>query len=58
VSETIAKTLPMLQRCMTKMDSLGIGQNISDFERVFEDMDVKVEEMNGAMDNIYATTID
>jgi hypothetical protein len=43
---------------MTKMDSLGIGQNISDFERVFEDMDVKVEEMNGAMDNIYATTID
>ena len=48
----------MLQRCMAKMDSLGIGQNISEFEKVFEDLDVKTEEMNGALDNVYATTID
>ena len=40
------------------MDSLGIGQNISEFEKVFEDLDVKTEEMNGALDNVYATTID
>jgi hypothetical protein len=25
---------------------------------VFEDLDVKTEELNGAMDNVYATTID
>lgn len=25
VSETISKTLPMLQRCMSKMDSLGVS---------------------------------
>ncbi len=25
---------------------------------MFEDLDVKTEEMNGALDNVYATTID
>jgi hypothetical protein len=25
---------------------------------VFEDLDVKTEELNGALDNVYATTID
>ena len=25
VSETISKTLPMLQRCMNKMDSMGVS---------------------------------
>ena len=29
-----------------------------DFEKVFEDLDVKTEELNGAMDNVYSTTID
>ena len=37
---------------------MQIGNNIADFEKVFEDLDVKTEEMNGAMDNVYATTID
>ena len=58
ISETISKTVPMLQNCMKKMDTLGIGASISDFEKVFEDLDVKTEELSGAMDNIYATTID
>lgn len=31
---------------------------MSEFERVFEDLDVKTEELNGALDNVYATTID
>ena len=28
------------------------------FESVFEDLDVKTEEMNGAMDNMYGQSID
>lgn len=32
--------------------------SIGDFERIFEDMDVKTEEMNGALDNVYSTSID
>ena len=31
---------------------------MGDFEKLFEDMDVKTEEMNGALDNVYATSID
>ncbi len=58
ISETISKTVPMLQRCMQKMDTLGINSSIGEFEKVFEDLDVKTEELNGAMDNVYATTID
>ena len=32
--------------------------SVGDFEKLFEDMDVKTEEMNGALDNVYATSID
>ena len=43
---------------MKKMDSIGVAGSIGDFERVFEDMDVKTEEMNGALDNMYQASID
>ena len=32
--------------------------SIGDFEKVFEDLDVKVEEMNGALDGVYSSAID
>ena len=32
--------------------------SIGDFEKVFEDLDVKVEEMNGALDGVYGSAID
>ena len=32
--------------------------SIGEFEKVFEDLDVKVEEMNGALDGVYASSID
>lgn len=31
---------------------------MAEFEKVFEDLDVKTEELNGALDNVYSTTID
>ena len=37
---------------------MGINANIEQFEKVFEDLDVKTEELNGALDNVYSTTID
>jgi len=43
---------------MKKMDALGINSSIAEFENVFEDLDVKTEELNGALDNVYSTTID
>lgn len=48
----------MLQNCMKKMDAIGAAGSIGDFEKVFEDMDVKTEEMTGALDNVYSTSID
>ena len=32
--------------------------SIGEFEKVFEDLDVKVEEMNGALDGVYSSAID
>ena len=58
LSNTISQTVPLLQNCMKKMDAIGVAGSIGDFERIFEDMDVKTEEMTGALDNIYATSID
>ena len=70
ISETIGKTVPMLQNCLKKMDTLGVifirihkfcfqvGASIDKFEKIFEDLDVKTEELNGALDNVYSTTID
>ena len=40
------------------IDLCQIGASISQFEQVFESLDVKTEELNGALDNVYATTID
>ena len=37
---------------------MQIAGSIGDFEKVFEDMDVKTEEMNGALENIYGSSID
>ncbi len=69
ISNTIAQSVPLLQNCMKKMDAIGVRSlfrvtlcqvagSVGDFEKLFEDMDVKTEEMNGALDNVYATSID
>ncbi len=34
-----------------------IGSNIAEFEKVFEDMEVKTGEIDSAMENIYGATI-
>ena len=48
----------MLKKCMKDMDSIGVSGSIGDFEKVFEDLDVKVEEMNGALDGVYSSSMD
>ncbi len=58
MSESIAKSVPMLKNCLKKMDAAGIGANVDQFERVFEDLDVKTEELSGAMENVYSSSIE
>ena len=42
---------------MKNMDKAGIGANIKDFEKVFEDMEVKTGEIDAALENVYEGTI-
>ena len=58
ISSQIQNSVPMLQKAMKQMDSLGVAGSIGSFEQVFEDMDVKTGDMNAALDNIYSTSID
>ena len=40
------------------MEKMGMAENVKQFEKVFEDMDVKTGEMDAALDNVYEGTID
>ena len=40
------------------MDKMGLSENMKEFEKVFEDMDVKTGEIDAAMDNVYEGAID
>ncbi len=40
------------------MDAVGINQSIGDFEKVFEDLDVKTGELNDALENVSSTAVD
>ena len=39
------------------MDSNGIGSSVSEFEKIFEDMEVKTGEMDAVLENVYAQSI-
>ena len=43
---------------MAAMEKSGISSNVADFEKVFEDMEVKTGEMDAALENVYGTGID
>ena len=46
MSQQIAKSVPLLEKAMKQMDALGVAGSIGDFEKVFEDLDVKTGDMN------------
>ena len=39
------------------MDAAGIGNSVEEFEKVFEDMEVKTGEIDSAMENVYQGAI-
>ena len=58
MSEQLKSTVPALKGAMKQMEKAGINQSVSEFEKVFEDMEVKTQEIDQAMDNVYQTSID
>lgn len=40
------------------MEKAGVANSVGEFEKVFEDMEVKTGEMDNALENVYGSTID
>lgn len=53
MSASLKNSIPALTHAMKQMDKMGIAGSVSEFEKVFEDMDVKVDSINQAMNNVY-----
>lgn len=56
ISNSIAKTIPQLQKCMKDMSVEDMTVNANEFEKLFEDLDVRTEYMSTAIDSTTATT--
>ena len=58
ISESIKKSVPIIQKGLMQMEKIGISKAISEFDQVFEELDVKTDSMNTALDGVYSSTID
>ena len=58
VSQQIKTAVPSLQNALKQMEKSGIHKNMASFEKVFEDLDVKTEDITGAISNATADTAD
>ena len=58
VSMQIRQAVPSLNNALKVMKQNKISENMADFEKVFEDLDVQIETMTGAMDSVTASTAD
>ena len=56
ISNSIAKTIPQLKKCMKDMSVEDMTENANEFERLFEDLDVRTEYLSTAIDSTTATT--
>ena len=54
ISEQMASTVPAIQNAMKQMEKSGIAKNIGEFEKVFEDMEVKTGEIDDVMNTVYS----
>ena len=58
ISESIKKSVPIIQKGLRQMEKIGISKAINEFDQVFEELDVKTDSMNTALDGVYSSTID
>ena len=58
MSQQLKDTVPALKKAMVQMEKSGISNSVAEFEKVFEDMEVKTTEIDQAMDNVYSSSID
>ena len=58
ISTSIKKSVPIIQRGLKQMEKIGINKAVNEFDEVFEELDVKADSMNTALDGVYSSTID
>ena len=58
MSEQLKSTVPALTTAMKQMEKMGVANSMEEFEKVFENMEVRTGEINQALDNVYQTSID
>ena len=58
ISEQLSRNVPLLQRAIKSMDKLGLGQSMEEFQKIFEDLEVKSEDMGQALDNVHQGSLD
>ena len=56
VSMQIRNAVPSLKNCLKQMEKSGVHKNMASFEKVFEDLDVQVEGVTGALDAVAGTS--
>ena len=56
ISMQIRNAVPGLKNCLKQMEKSGVANNMANFEKVFEDLDVNIEGMTGALDNVAGAT--
>ena len=52
VSMQIRNSVPALKNCLKQMEKSGVNANMASFEKVFEDLDVQIEGVTGALDAV------
>ena len=52
MNDMVKNSLPSLNAAIGAMNKNGISHNMADFEKVFEDLDVKIESTNMVMDGM------
>ena len=57
ISESIKKSVPVIQKGLRQMEKIGISKVINEFDQVFEELDVKTDSMNTALDGVYSSAI-
>ena len=58
ISTSIKKSVPIIQKGLKQMEKIGISKAVAEFDQVFEELDVKADSMNTALDGVYSSAID
>jgi len=57
VSMQIKNCVPQLESAMKMMNKMKISEQMANFEKVFEDLDVKTEDITGALESVTGSSV-